>query len=447
MTRAEVPGGKCGDDMKEKKLTESRKREAVLRGDRRSPRQTGFSGRYAAALAAASGAVLMMISPAAALDSARKAVNLWLFTVLPSMFPFFFCTDLLIGSGAHVRLGSLFEKPARKLFGVPGVAGFVYISSVLSGYPAGARVLGELREQGQISRRDVREILTFCSTSGPLFLLGAVGAGMLHSTAAGYVILCAHYLGSLLTGLFLIPGSALRRIFLPAERRDAGKGARPEQRRVFDAEILRSTEASGGRRRAGSLPEMMTGAILSSFQSLVVIGGYIVVFMIVTDAVGKLAGLLPAAGKAAGDILTGCFEMTVGCSRAASSDAGIDLKIILCTFFVSFGGLSVAAQSMSALKNSGVRLSYYLRFKLLQGLISAVCAGTMIKIYTRFSGQALSVFESAGLSPGETGGFDLFSADATASFYSLFFSSAASAAMVISFYLVAVLLSGSEKKK
>ena len=101
---------------------------------------------------------------------------------------------------------------------------------------------------------------------------------------------------------------------------------------------------------------------------------------------------------------------------------------------------------MSVLKNSGVSISYYLRFKLLQGLISAVCAGTMIKIYARFSGRTLLVFESADL-PAGTGTFDLFTADTAASFYSLFFSSAASAAMVISFYLAAVLFSGSEKKK
>ena len=177
--------------MKENRLKKSgRGISGVCRAEGQT-QKTSFSGTYIAALAAASGAALMILSPAAALESARKAVNLWMFTVLPSMFPFFFCTDLLIGSGAHVRLGSLFEKPARKLFGVPGVAGFVYISSILSGYPAGARVLGELHSQGQISGKNVREILTFCSTSGPLFLLGAVGAGMLHSAAAGYVILCA----------------------------------------------------------------------------------------------------------------------------------------------------------------------------------------------------------------------------------------------------------------
>lgn len=431
--------------MKEKRIAESRKREKIRSAQMRYPAQTAFGGTYAAALAAASGAVLMVISPAAALESARKAVNLWMFTVLPSMFPFFFCTDLLIGSGAHVRLGSLFEKPARKLFGVPGVAGFVYISSILSGYPAGARVLGELHSQGQISGKNVREILTFCSTSGPLFLLGAVGAGMLHSAAAGYVILCAHYLGSLLTGLIMIPGSALRRLLFPAERRNR-REVMPPRRRSFDADILRKPDGAGREKRPESFPEMMTGTILSSFRSLIIIGGYIVVFMIVTDAAGKFAGILPAAGKTAGDVLTGCFEMTVGCSRAAVSDAGTDLKIILCTFFVSFGGLSVAAQSMSVLKNSGVSISYYLRFKLLQGLISAVCAGTMIKIYARFSGRTLSVFESADL-PAGTGTFDLFTADTAASFYSLFFSSAASAAMVISFYLAAVLFSGSEKKK
>lgn len=436
--------------MKENRLKKSgRGISGVCRAEGQT-QKTSLSGTYIAALAAASGAALMIFSPAAALESAEKAINLWMFTVLPSMFPFFFCTDLLIRSGMHIRLGRLFERPAEKIFGVPGIAGFVCISSVLSGYPAGARVLGELYGQGQLSRRNVREILTFCSTSGPLFVLGAVGAGMLHSEAAGYVILCAHYLGAFVTGLLLIRGSVLRRL-LPAfsvriSGRRAAEDSAAQMQNSGTAARIRSSQKTQTR-NAESFPEMMTGAILSSFHSLAVIGGYIIIFMIVTDAVAGLIDFLPEAAETAGNILTGCLEMTVGCSRAACSSAGADFRIILCTFIISFGGFSVAAQSMSVLKNSGVRPGYYLRFKLLQGLISAVCAGVITQAVTHFSGRTISVFESAGPLSREADKISLFSADAAASFYSLFFSSAACAAMMVFFCLAVILFSENGRKK
>ena len=122
-------------------------------GERWKDRGTLLSQQKITALIAVGGTLLMMISPQSSLASARKAVVLWLFTVLPSMLPFFICTDLLMRSGMHIRLGNLFERPFRKLFGVPGVAGFAYISSILSGYPTGAKILGELCEKGQFDFR------------------------------------------------------------------------------------------------------------------------------------------------------------------------------------------------------------------------------------------------------------------------------------------------------
>ena len=171
----------------------------------------GISPQKMTVMIAAGGILLMIFLPDISLLSARKAVNLWLFTIVPSMFPFFICIDLLTKNGMHVYAGNLTDGFFRRVFGVPGTAGFVYVSSVLSGYPTGAKILGEMYESRQILRKDVYDILTFCSTSGPLFILGAVGVGMLHSASAGGVILAAHYAGSLLTGLILIRRSLLRR--------------------------------------------------------------------------------------------------------------------------------------------------------------------------------------------------------------------------------------------
>ena len=44
-------------------------------------------------------------------------------------------------------------------------------------------------------------MLSFCSTSGPLFMLGTIGAGMFYAPAAGAVIALSHYAAALLNGL------------------------------------------------------------------------------------------------------------------------------------------------------------------------------------------------------------------------------------------------------
>ena len=137
--------------------------------------------------------------------------------------------------------------------------------------------------------------------------------------------------------------------------------------------------------------------------------------------------------------------MTVGCSGAAASAVPAEQKIIACTFLVSFGGISIAAQSMSVLKDAGVRLSYYLRFKFLHGLISSVCAYTIIRILYYYRSDTIFVFESAELPKIGLAGWNslnIFSADGAASLYSFFFSSSAAAIMMIVFYLAVTLFSG-----
>ena len=85
-------------------------------------------------------------------------------------------------------------------------------------------------------------------------------------------------------------------------------------------------EDAGQNRNGHSLSEVMTKSILSSFQSLLVIGGYIVIFMILTDAAKRLLRQVPEGDGLFADLLAGCLEMTVGCSGAAESNASMEWK-------------------------------------------------------------------------------------------------------------------------
>jgi hypothetical protein len=61
-------------------------------------------------------------------------------------------------------------------------------------------------------------------------------------------------------------------------------------------------------------------------------------------------------------------------------DMGIRLKSVIAAFLVSFGGLSVAGQSMSMARGSGIGLADILKIKLTHGMIAAIITTILIHI-------------------------------------------------------------------
>ena len=342
------------------------------------------------AAAAVAGCMMLLLSPQISVAAARKGMELWWSTVVPSLLPFFIFTDMLMTAGVHRAIGRALRHPVSFLLGVPGEAAFVFVSSILSGYPTGARLTAELRRSGSITQDQARDMLNFCSTSGPLFIVGAVGTGMLGNCRAGYIILAAHCTGAIVTGMIMNPGSLLNR----AEKRNAAlyRNGKPlEAHKAHKAHKME--DAPVGVMQAAS------DAVLRSLKTIGMIGGFIIIFTIITEytaragdaAATALASRAPGAQTGASaeiihyitTAVSGMLEMTVGCSRVCSmQEVGINIKTTLCAFLVSFGGLSVTAQTAGVLRGTDISMSHYIRAKLMHGLISAALTVTMIFLQT-----------------------------------------------------------------
>ena len=72
--------------------------------------------------------------------------------------------------------------------------------------------------------------------------------------------------------------------------------------------------------------------------------------------------------------LKGLLEMTIGTNQVGMCDIGIEYKTVLAAMLVSFGGLSVAGQSASMTRNSGLGLKDILLMKLTHGMLAAIFA-------------------------------------------------------------------------
>lgn len=288
-------------------------------------------------------ALLVMFSQAA-LDSARKAINLWMTDVLPALLPFFICAGFLqnIGAMTYLKSGS-----------------FPFVMSILSGYPMGAGIIGDLKRNGDISSDEAKRMLAYCSTSGPAFVIGAVGAGMLASGSMGMIIAAAHYTGAVMNGF-------LYNKMFPTDPKERSKNISIPDR---------SNDHTEGRH---SIQEALTDSILASLRSMGIILAYIVIFMFVTDIL-TIGGTLDFVEKPWIEaLIKGLIEMTVGCEAVAGCIAVTnELKCILCSFMISWGGLSVIGQTMSMLTDTGIPMGYIFLTKLTHGLFSAAVAFAM----------------------------------------------------------------------
>ena len=127
----------------------------------------------------------LLLLPEVSAQAARDATLLCAQTLIPSLFPFFVLSSLLIACGASELLSALLSPLMRPLFGLSGAGAAALALGLCGGYPVGARTAAELVENGALSQEEGERLLTFCNNAGPGFLLGVCGAGVFSSSRAG----------------------------------------------------------------------------------------------------------------------------------------------------------------------------------------------------------------------------------------------------------------------
>ena len=143
----------------------------------------------------------LLLLPEVSAQAARDAMLLCAQTLIPSLFPFFVLSSLLIACGASELLSALLSPLMRPLFGLSGTGAAALALGLCGGYPVGARTAAELVENGALSQEEGERLLAFCNNAGPGFLLGVCGAGVFSSSRAGAALYLIHVAAALCAGL------------------------------------------------------------------------------------------------------------------------------------------------------------------------------------------------------------------------------------------------------
>lgn len=358
---------------------------------RRRPSRGGAKPFGAAALSVAFG-LMLLIWPQAALAGARSGLTLCGEIVIPSLFPFLCLTTFVIESGLAQKAGRLFGPLMRFVFRLPGSAAAALFLGAVCGYPAGAAAVAGLKRQGLLEKDDSERLLSFCINSGPAFIIGAVGAGLLKNTFSGFLLYAAHLGASLLIGV----GAAVFARRPAKNRRSAAGGS--------------SKKAVKPKKAA----EAFVSSVSGSAKSMLVISAFVVFFAAVTgllSGTGALpavsflfARLFPAGLNAAAieHLLPGFFEVSNGCAAAAGLNGLLSLCLISAA--LSWSGLSVQCQVVAIVGGDGLSTRKYLLARLPHMALSIALTLLLFHLFPQsvpaFANQAPILSASIHAAPG-----------------------------------------------
>ena len=143
----------------------------------------------------------LAVDPAPYIKSTYNGLVVFCTIIVPSLLPFFVFTKLLTSLQVINDLCNIFNPITKFLFKAPAISSYIFLVSILSGYPVGAKLVSECYKEGFITKEEAKKIITFTSNTGPMFIMGTVGASLLLSKEAGFLILLSHILGSVLNGI------------------------------------------------------------------------------------------------------------------------------------------------------------------------------------------------------------------------------------------------------
>jgi sporulation integral membrane protein YlbJ len=316
--------------------------------------------------------ISLIANPQSCLDASIRGLDMWWEVVFPSLLPFFILSELLIGLGVVNFIGVLLEPLMRPLFRVPGVGGFVWAMGMASGFPSGAKLSARLRQEKQLTQIEAERLVSFTNSSSPLFIFGAVSVGFFHNPNLGFILAASHYLSNFTVGL-------LMRFY--GTRTKIPSASNKEHpfllKRAFDA--LHQKRINEKR----ALGKLIGDAIFSSIHTLLMIGGFIILFSVfnkmlavvhvtpfVNSIIQHFLSVVQLPASFSVPILSGIFETTLGNQLTSQTNAPVLQQAMVASFILAFSGLSVQAQVASILAETDIRFKPYFIARIMQSTIA-----------------------------------------------------------------------------
>lgn len=255
-----------------------------------------------------------------------NTVILWFKNIVPNLLPMFIITSLIIESNLIINICNIFGKLFNKIFKCSNYGIFIYFLSLFTGSPSNAKYINDLVNNNLISNTLSDKLLLFTSNYNTLLIYSLLSLYLNKSISIKIIIIII--ISNIIVGLIFrnINYIDLKTNYI--------------KRKINISKIIKDT-----------------------IDTLLMILGTLIFFNIIIN-------LLPIKNMLLKNILNGFLEITTGLKGLEYLDISTNIKILLSTMYLSFGGLSIHTQIKSILPDTNYTL--FLKSRLYAVIISIV---------------------------------------------------------------------------
>ncbi len=289
----------------------------------------------------------LLIKKVIVYTSVIYALEIWVHSLIPVLFPFFIISDILINYNITDYIPKIIKNSCKYLFNISDNMLTVLLLSMLSGFPSNARNTRTLYDKGLISLAEANHILMFSHFANPVFILTTIGVFFFHNQQLGIIILISHYLSNFILGIIFRNGDK----FISGSKNNLLK--------------------------INSLGVVLVGSIKKAIDTILLICGILVVFMSLSEILLSIIKVNAYSSM----IIKGLFEITIGIEALSKLNITVNYKAILASMMLSFGGISVHMQVLSQITETNIKYIYFFVGRMYQMIISGILTYILTLIF------------------------------------------------------------------
>ncbi|GIP33002.1 nucleoside recognition domain-containing protein [Paenibacillus sp. J2TS4] len=303
--------------------------------------------------------LFIIMYPDQVFKSSLNGLTLWWNVVFPGLLPFLILSEMMTGLGLVHALGSLLESAMRWVFRLPGAGGWALALGLTAGFPAGADATGKLIRGRLINAAEAQRLLAVSHLCSPMVMIAVIGVGFLQSAETGFLIAVIHYLSALIMGI------TLRLLY-----KDGQANKAPEDRsRSLQNQLgllrrsawsMRSAHQEDGR----TFGKLLGDSVTSAAQTLLAIGGYIILFSVIHRVLVLAFGPFLAAEPIT-TYLAGLLDPYLGVFGTSQWSSSPLVQSAVIGAILGWSGFSLHAQTISLAKADGIRYFPFMFARLL----------------------------------------------------------------------------------
>lgn len=272
------------------------------------------------------------------------SLNIWVNSLIPSLFPFFVISDILINYNITNYIPPVTKKIFTKIFNISNNIVTIFFLSLISGFPSSARNIKLMLDNNLITKKEGTHTLIFTHFSNPLFILGTVSL-FLNSNTLALIILISHYIPNIILGIIT------RNLNTPTKNI------------ITNNKII-------------SFPNILINSIKKSIDTLLMILGTLSIFLVISGIIINRLNLNIYSQS----ILKCILEITMGLKSISELNIPNIYKTIISSMAISFGGLSIHIQVLSFIEEYKLSYKTFLISRFYHSILSGIIAFILYKI-------------------------------------------------------------------